>query len=51
MTQPEQQDAFYRDLLVLTNRYRAEFQLTLSSAVGCLELAKAVLIKEQLEEL
>lgn len=40
MTQEEQTDAFATELDSLIARYRSEFNLTVASVVGALELAK-----------
>lgn len=49
MTDPEQTDAFARDLDALVSRYCAEFQLTVASAIGVLEIKKHELIAEALK--
>lgn len=50
MTDPEQVNAFVGDLTKLIDRYRSEFQLTLASAIGCLEVVKLDLWKQETEE-
>ena len=40
MTQEEQTDAFATELDTLIHRYRCEFNLTVASVIGALELAK-----------
>lgn len=49
MTDPEQIDAFARDLDALVSRYCAEFQLTVAGAIGVLEIKKHELIAEALK--
>lgn len=50
MSQRDQQLAFTSDIEMVIDRYRAEFELTLSSAVGVLEVVKHKLIAEILED-
>lgn len=47
MDSPDQIAAFESDLKALINRYRAEFELTLASAMGTLEIVKLELWQEQ----
>ena len=49
MSEKEQIAHFSQDLVALINRYRAEYELTLSSVVGSLEVVKHELIQEQLK--
>jgi hypothetical protein len=50
MTEKEQIDRFSQELVALIYRYRAEYELTLASAVGVLEVVKHELIHEHLTE-
>jgi hypothetical protein len=50
MSEKEQIDRFSKELVALINRYRAEYELTLASAVGVLEVVKHELIHEQITE-
>jgi len=50
MSQRDQQVAFTHDLEAVIDRYRSEFELTLSSAVGVLEVVKHKLIAEIMED-
>jgi hypothetical protein len=49
MDQTEQANAFASELDNLIERYRGDFDLTLLSAIGVLEVAKLQLFAEQLE--
>lgn len=49
MSQRDQQLAFTHDIEMVLDRYRSEFELTLSSAVGVLEIVKQKLILEVLD--
>lgn len=48
MSQAEQQNAFTSDLEKLVTRYRDEFEMTVASFIGCLELVKADIMLEVL---
>lgn len=48
MTQEEQQRAFGADLDALCNRYMDEFDLTFSSIIGVLELAKLTIFRREM---
>lgn len=50
MNDPEQIQAFAEDLYLLIERYRAEFNLTLASAIGTLEVVKLELFKSETED-
>lgn len=50
MTDPEQVHAFVSDLQKVVDRYRAEFNLTLASAIGGLEVMKLALFNEEFEK-
>lgn len=50
MTDPEQTSAFAADLWRVIERYRAEFNLTLATAIGTLEVVKLELFREQTED-
>lgn len=50
MTHHEQTQAFADDLERLLDRYRHEFNLTYAQLVGVLEMAKADVIREALED-
>jgi hypothetical protein len=47
MTEREQIAAFAKELAMLVDRYRREFQLSLASAIGTLEVVKLELYVEQ----
>lgn len=47
MTEQEQIKAFAADLTRLIGRYRSEFNLSLASAIGTLEVVKLELYTEQ----
>lgn len=47
MTQEEQQDAFAGELWSLIDRYRDQWDLTVASAIGVLELTKMQLFTEE----
>lgn len=47
MTDPEQIQALADDLTKVIDRYRAEFDLTLASAIGTLEVVKLELFLSQ----
>jgi len=49
MTQIQQTNAFQNDLTKLIERYRSEFDLSLASAIGVLEIVKLDLYTDQLE--
>lgn len=48
MTQVEQQEAFYNDMEKLIGRYMDEFDLTVVSAIGVLEIHKNQLLMDQM---
>lgn len=50
MTQEEQQEAFAEELDFLIDRFVQEFSLTVSSAVGILEMAKLALFAREMED-
>ena len=50
MTQTEQINAFQADLQKLITRYTAEYDLSLASAVGVLEIVKLDLVASQKPE-
>jgi hypothetical protein len=50
MTDTEQIQAFADDLKRVIDRYRAEFNLPLASAIGTLEVIKLELFAEQTRE-
>jgi len=47
MNEREQIDAFAADLQRLIDRYRAEFNLTIASAIGTLEVVKLELFRNE----
>ena len=51
MSDKEQTEAFAADLWKVVERYQAEFNLTLATAVGTLEVAKMHLYEEQTKEI
>ena len=50
MTQNEQQDAFVNELYAVINRFIDEYDLTLASAVGCLEVVKTEMLMNEISE-
>jgi hypothetical protein len=50
MSPEDEIEAFEKDLNALVDRYRAEFNLTLAAAIGCLEIVKLQLYKEHTDE-
>ena len=50
MTDPQKVQALNDDLNRLINRYRAEFEMTLASVVGTLEVIKHALIQEAITD-
>jgi hypothetical protein len=50
VTQNDQQAAFESDLLALIRRYENEFNLTVASCVGTMEVVKAMLIDEAIKK-
>jgi hypothetical protein len=50
VTEREQQTAFAGDLDKLVARYRAEFQMSYASVIGCLHLMAAMLAIEANED-
>ena len=50
MSQADQQRAFTGELVNLMTRYRCEFELTLASMIGCIEVAKTHLLVEIINE-
>ena len=48
MTQIEQQEAFYNEMEKLIGRYMDEFDLTVVSAIGVLEVHKSQLLMDQM---
>lgn len=50
MNESEQITAFVTDLQKVIDRYRAEFNLTLATAIGSLEVVKLNLYQEQTNE-
>ena len=50
MTQNEQIARFAAELHALINRYRAEYDLTLASAIGTMEVVKLELFNQEAEE-
>lgn len=50
MTQEEQTIAFAEDLDRLIDRYASEFELTIPSVIGVLELAKFEIIKHYTQD-
>jgi hypothetical protein len=49
VSEKSQIDHFASDLDALVNRYRAEYELTVASVVGVLEVQKHALIQETLD--
>ncbi len=49
MTQGEQTEAFYDDILAVVERYRKEFDLSYACTIGCLHLIMAELAEEALD--
>lgn len=49
VSEKSQIDHFASDLDALVNRYRAEYELTVASVVGVLEVQKHLLIQETLD--
>jgi len=50
MKESDQVDAFSNALIRVINRYREEFDLTLESVIGTLEILKLELFKIETEE-
>jgi len=50
MTEPEQIQALQDDLNRVIDRYRAEFNLTLASAIGTLEIVKLDLYQQETKD-
>lgn len=50
MTQNTQQDQFYLELNNLIDRFRSEYDLTVASAVGVLEVVKMELFMGEMEQ-
>lgn len=50
MTEQQQVLALASDLRKVIDRYKTEFSLTVASAVGCIELLKLDLYREQCEK-
>lgn len=50
MSQADQQNAFADDIRKVIDRYRDEFDLTLGSAVGVLEVVKHEMIMAEFED-
>jgi hypothetical protein len=50
MSEQEQIKAFVTDIQRVVDRYRSEFNLTLASAIGSLEIVKLELWKEHADD-
>lgn len=50
MSHQEQIDAFCSDITAVVDRYRAEFELPLASAVGGLDIVKHCLINSETKD-
>lgn len=50
MSEKEQIEALAGELQKVIDRSRKEFQLTVASAVGCLEIVKACVLKRAFDE-
>lgn len=50
MTEPEQIQALQDDLNRVIDRYRAEFNLTIASAIGTLEIVKLDLYQQETKD-
>ena len=49
MTQNQQQDAFYEEILKVVDRFTCEYDLTVPSVVGVFEVIKMELMLDNME--